>query len=145
MDWRLCTPTEHATGPVLQRTTVNSQVSILWDPFSSQASFSFRHADPFGTPCSPSPKMPSRPAFTDLPLNKSDPFLSAWGLWGPHDDLGTLNFLTNDVVRSAVGEIKDGERVSLNWTFGEPSRPCFERQACEHKVSLSRETLMIDC
>jgi hypothetical protein len=79
--------------------------------------------------------MPLRPAFSELPLNKNDPWLSAWGLWGKDDQLGTLNLLTEDVVKSAAAEIKDGVRINLNWTFGEPSRPCFERQVCEHKVS----------
>src|SRR5436305_12884547 len=78
--------------------------------------------------------MSSRPAFSDLPLNESDPWLSAWGLWGSKDELGTLNFLTEDVVRRAATEIKDGIRINLNWTCGEPSRPCFGRQRCEHKV-----------
>jgi hypothetical protein len=80
--------------------------------------------------------MQPRPAFSDLPLNKGDPHLSAWGLWGPNDELGTLNFLTEEVVRSAAAEIKVGIRINLNWTFGEPSRPCFGRQQCEHKVTL---------
>lgn len=78
--------------------------------------------------------MPPRPAFSELPLNKGDPWLSAWGLWGKEDQLGTLNLLTEEVVKSAAAEIKEGVRISLNWAFGEPSRPCFERQACEHKV-----------
>ena len=79
--------------------------------------------------------MQSRPAFSDLPLNKGDPYLSAWGLWGKDDELGTLNLLTDEVVRAAASEIKDGVRINLNWTFGEPSRPCLERQRCEHKVT----------
>jgi hypothetical protein len=80
--------------------------------------------------------MPKRPAFSELPLNKGDPWLSAWGLWGKDDELGTLNFLTEDVVKAASSEIKDGVRVSLNWFFGEPVRPCFGRQRCEHNVHL---------
>jgi hypothetical protein len=80
--------------------------------------------------------MSSRPPFAALPLRKGDPRLSAWGLWGDKDELGTLNFLTKDVVRNAASEIKEGVRVSLNWTFGEPSRPCFGRQQCDHKVIL---------
>lgn len=79
--------------------------------------------------------MPPRPAFSDLPLNKGDPKFSAWGLWGENDELGTLNFLTPEVVRVvAAAEIKDGARINLNWSFEEPSRPCFGRQKVEHKV-----------
>ena len=33
---------------------------------------------------------PSHPPFSALPLRKSDPPYSAWGLYGPNDELGTL-------------------------------------------------------
>jgi hypothetical protein len=51
------------------------------------------------------------PAFEDLPLRKEDPFLSAWGLYGKDDELGTLNRLTNEkVVSAAQAEITTGVR-----------------------------------
>src|SRR5277367_4284410 len=78
--------------------------------------------------------MPEHPPFSSLPLNKGDPPYSAWGLWGKDDQLGTLNYLTEENTREAAKEIKAGVRIGLNWTFGEPSRPCFARQTCEHKV-----------
>lgn len=53
----------------------------------------------------------SPPDFDDLPLNPGDPPHSAWGLYGPHDQLGTLNRLTDElVVRAAKNEIKAGIR-----------------------------------
>ena len=36
-----------------------------------------------------------------------------WGRWGDDDELGTLNLLTDDVVRAAAGEIKNGRRLAL--------------------------------
>lgn len=78
--------------------------------------------------------MPTRPSFSSLPLREGDPHHSARGLWGEKDELGTLNFLTKDRVKAAAAEIQEGIRINLNWTFGEPSRPCFGRQICEHKV-----------
>lgn len=49
------------------------------------------------------------PAYEDLPLQKGDPHHSAWGLYGPDDELGTLNRLTDDrVLAAAKGEIKTG-------------------------------------
>jgi len=78
--------------------------------------------------------MSTRPAFSELPLNKGDPFLSAWGLWGKDDQLGTLNFLTNQVVKSAASEIKEGVRISLNWPLHEPTKPAFGRPPFHHKV-----------
>lgn len=57
---------------------------------------------------------PDTVAFSDLPLNKQGPHGNAWGRWGPDDQLGTLNYLTNDVVAKAATEcIKAGQRVSL--------------------------------
>ena len=36
-----------------------------------------------------------------------------WGRWGPDDQRGTLNFITNDVVRRAAGLVRDGKALSL--------------------------------
>ncbi|KAF2084970.1 hypothetical protein K490DRAFT_47933 [Saccharata proteae CBS 121410] len=69
------------------------------------------------------------PKFSDLPLNKSDPHYSAWGLYGQNDELGTLNRLTEDVVLEAAKEIKTGIRISLNWPLDAQSDiPFFGRQ-----------------
>ena len=38
---------------------------------------------------------------------------SNWGRWGADDEHGTLNFITADVLRRAVGEAKLGRSVSL--------------------------------
>ena len=57
------------------------------------------------------------PSFDDLPLDRTGPGKNAWGLWGPDDQLGTLNHLTADVVkRAASEEIRTGERVSLKYS-----------------------------
>jgi kynurenine formamidase len=36
-----------------------------------------------------------------------------WGRWGADDEIGTLNFLTDDVVRNAASCIRSGRRFSL--------------------------------
>jgi kynurenine formamidase len=36
-----------------------------------------------------------------------------WGRWGDDDQIGTLNFLTDDVVKAAAGSIRSGKRFSL--------------------------------
>ncbi|KAF2761343.1 hypothetical protein EJ05DRAFT_260139 [Pseudovirgaria hyperparasitica] len=70
------------------------------------------------------------PRFSDLPLNKDDPFHSAWGLYGKDDQLGTLNRLTDEVVLEAAKEIKTGVRISLNWPLdAQAETPFFARQA----------------
>lgn len=54
--------------------------------------------------------------FAALPLDKNGPHCNAWGRWGPDDQLGTLNFLTDDVVARAVSEcVKTGQRTSLKY------------------------------
>lgn len=53
---------------------------------------------------------PAHPPFSSLPLNKDDPPFSAWGLYGPDDQLGFLNRQTDEVIAEAAREIKTGAR-----------------------------------
>lgn len=54
------------------------------------------------------------PSFSALPLQRDGPRGNSWGLWGPNDQIGTLNYLSEDVVaRAAKQEIKSGKRVCL--------------------------------
>lgn len=55
----------------------------------------------------------SRPQFESLPIGRNDPKASAWGLWGDQDELGTLNILTQDVIKKAAGLVITGETVPL--------------------------------
>jgi hypothetical protein len=55
------------------------------------------------------------PKFSELPLNLTHPPHSAWGLWGPNDELGTLNHLTPERTVEAAKLITTGTRVGLNW------------------------------
>jgi hypothetical protein len=60
------------------------------------------------------------PEFERLPLNEGDPPNSAWGLWDDTNDasLGSLNYLTDDVVLRAVREeVKTGERTGLEYVL----------------------------
>ncbi|MCQ9132945.1 MULTISPECIES: cyclase family protein [Streptomyces] len=36
-----------------------------------------------------------------------------WGRWGADDEIGTLNLITDDVVRAAAAEVRTGRRVAL--------------------------------
>lgn len=54
------------------------------------------------------------PSFDSLPVDKNGPRGNAWGLWGPDDQLGTLNQLTDEVIQKAAAEnIRTGTTVSL--------------------------------
>lgn len=59
----------------------------------------------------------SRPRFDELPLRKGDPKGSAWGLWGDRDERGTLNLITEDVVRAASAEAIHGKVVNLKYCY----------------------------
>ncbi|CAK7207382.1 hypothetical protein SEUCBS139899_010192 [Sporothrix eucalyptigena] len=54
------------------------------------------------------------PTFHQLPLDPAHPPHAAWGVWGPADQLGTLNHLTHDRVVAAAKEVCSGVRISLN-------------------------------
>ncbi|KAF5387168.1 hypothetical protein D9615_002095 [Tricholomella constricta] len=71
----------------------------------------------------PIPTFDELPAFHDLPG-------CAWTVWGEKDQLGTVNLLTDEVVRRAAGEeIVTGKAVSLNWPLNFPEKPMFGRKS----------------
>ncbi|KAI2641596.1 hypothetical protein GGS26DRAFT_9678 [Hypomontagnella submonticulosa] len=76
------------------------------------------------------------PDFEDLPLRKTDPQFSAWGLYGDKDELGTLNRLTDERVASAAkNEIKTGHRISLNWPLdAQPQQAFFARKVFHQEL-----------
>ncbi len=58
----------------------------------------------------------SVPDFDDLPKVKDMPQGCAWGVFDQGDQkdvLGTLNFLTPEIVQAASKEVKDGVSISL--------------------------------
>ncbi|PYH35358.1 uncharacterized protein BO87DRAFT_306028 [Aspergillus neoniger CBS 115656] len=75
------------------------------------------------------------PSFSDLPLKEDGPPGNAWGLWGPDDQIGSLNHLTDSAVaRAAKEEIRTGTRVSLNWALNASSYPHLTRKTLELKL-----------
>ncbi|CAG9939934.1 unnamed protein product [Clonostachys rosea f. rosea IK726] len=79
----------------------------------------------------------SIPSFDELPLHKGDPIHSAWGLWGtgPESALGSLNYLTDEVVlKTMKEEVKTGERVGLNLPLDLVNPPLLGRVGFEQKV-----------
>lgn len=62
--------------------------------------------------------MNSVPDFDALPKVDGMPQGCAWGVFdrdGKKDMVGTLNFLTPDVVKAAASEVKDGVSISLKY------------------------------
>ncbi|KIW11223.1 hypothetical protein PV08_10523 [Exophiala spinifera] len=76
------------------------------------------------------------PAFSDLPLTPG-PRGNAWSLWGAHDELGTLNHLTPErVAAAAQSQIRNGERIGLNWTMRGAEFPRFQHPRRSFQVKL---------
>ncbi|VDB85207.1 unnamed protein product [Peniophora sp. CBMAI 1063] len=75
----------------------------------------------------------SLPSFDELPKFRGMTGC-AWNVWGKGDQLGTVNMLTDVVVkRAAQEEIRTGQAVSLNWPINFPENPVFGRRAPEIK------------
>lgn len=77
------------------------------------------------------------PAFDDLPPFK-DFSGCAWEVWGKDDQLGTVNLLTDDLVKEASKEIKTGKAIGLNWPINFPAKPAFTRKEPEHKIIIHK-------
>jgi kynurenine formamidase len=55
-------------------------------------------------------------------------------LYGPDDELGTLNLLTDTCIIRAAAEITTGKRVGLNLPLDMPSPPSHNRMGFSHKI-----------
>ena len=64
-----------------------------------------------------------------------------WGRWGEDDEIGTLNLLTDDVVKAAAGEIKTGKRLALGIPMDENGP---QMGAIPGRDNPKREMIMVD-
>ncbi|KAF9886971.1 hypothetical protein FE257_010712 [Aspergillus nanangensis] len=79
--------------------------------------------------------MARRPAFDQLPLRPDDPPFSAWGLYGPDDQLGSLNLLTAaNTLTSAQSEIQTGVRVTMDPPLDVLLVPASNRPQLRHTI-----------
>ncbi|SPJ71472.1 uncharacterized protein FTOL_01200 [Fusarium torulosum] len=89
--------------------------------------------------------MSSVPDYDDLPKVEGMPKGCAWGVFdqnGEKDKVGTLNFLTPEVVRNAALEVKDGISISLNWPINAMNKLNIPgRAASEHKILYIPESM----
>ncbi|SPO06780.1 uncharacterized protein DNG_09474 [Cephalotrichum gorgonifer] len=86
------------------------------------------------------------PSLDQLPLRKGDPPNSAWGLWGdgPDSALGSLNYLTEELVaRTVQEEIKTGERVGLDLPLDFFDPPLLGRAGFEQKI-VDKDPLVVN-
>jgi hypothetical protein len=54
------------------------------------------------------------PAYRDLKRPDDSGLPLAWGVWGPDDQIGTINHITNDKVREAARLVRSGKRFNLD-------------------------------
>lgn len=78
--------------------------------------------------------MSRRPRYADLPPARSGFGRCAWGVFGPDDELGTVNLVTDEAVRRGVACVRKGERFALSLPLDLPSPTFFSRRPVEHTV-----------
>lgn len=73
--------------------------------------------------------MTNRPAVTPALLEEYCEKFRNWGRWGPDDEIGTLNFITPEVITRAAGLVKQGKVIScaLNFDTDGPQTGAFGR------------------
>ena len=64
-----------------------------------------------------------------------------WGRWGDDDEIGTINLITDDVVKAVAAEIKTGKRFSLGIPMDENGPQTGVIEGRENPV---REMIMVD-
>ena len=74
------------------------------------------------------------PAYRDLPVDPSAPPGSAWGVFGPGDETGTINLLTPERVRRGAALVRKGLVFPLNWDLEKPDPPLLGREPLTHTI-----------
>jgi kynurenine formamidase len=64
-----------------------------------------------------------------------------WGRWGDDDEIGTINLITDDVVKAAAAEIKTGKRFALGIPMDENGP---QMGAIPGRDNPVREMIMVD-
>src|SRR5215467_10611503 len=78
--------------------------------------------------------LPARlPTYREL-LARNDAPGTAWGLFGPGDELGTLNLLTPERAKESAALVRSGEVFSLNWDVALPDPSPFRRPPVRHQT-----------
>ena len=74
------------------------------------------------------------PRFSELPVKKGAPPESNWGVFGDTDELGCLNFLTEDGIIEAAGLVKKGRVFRLDTPINYATPPLFNRNPAKHTI-----------
>jgi kynurenine formamidase len=74
------------------------------------------------------------PTYRQLLARTDAPPGTAWGLFGPDDQLGTLNLLTPERAKASAAEVRTGEVFALNWDVELPDPSPFRQTPVRHQV-----------
>lgn len=77
------------------------------------------------------------PALEELPRIPGQPQGCMWGFYdkgAKKDEIGSVNLLTQDVVKAASREISTGEHIQLDWSLDNVTYPGFGRKEFQQKI-----------
>lgn len=74
------------------------------------------------------------PLYAQLPVHASLGLPHSWGVFGPDDELGTLNHLDDETVRCSLSEARTGERIGLTVDMAAIDPPLYGREALQHTL-----------
>ncbi len=72
------------------------------------------------------------PRFSQLPIKPGAPPDSNWGVFGDDDEVGCINFLTEDGIIEAAKLVRKGKVFRLDTPINYANPPLFERSAVKH-------------
>jgi len=72
------------------------------------------------------------PKFSELPVRKGAPADSNWGVFGDDDEVGCVNFLTEEGVVQAAGLVRRGKVFRLDTPINYATPPLFNREPVHH-------------
>ncbi|HXZ89156.1 MAG TPA: cyclase family protein [Candidatus Binataceae bacterium] len=72
------------------------------------------------------------PKFSQLPVRPGAPADSNWGVFGDDDEVGCVNFLTEDGVVEAAQLVRKGRVFRLDTPVNYASPPLFDREPVQH-------------
>lgn len=72
------------------------------------------------------------PKFSQLPVRPGAPADSNWGVFGDDDEVGCVNFLTEDGVVEAAKLVRKGKVFRLDTPVNYASPPLFDREPVQH-------------
>lgn len=79
------------------------------------------------------------PRYRELPLVADSGEHSSWGVFGPTDELGTVNFLTAEAIAAAAATVTAGEVVTMGLSLDQPAPPLAgERAPFCHEITRTR-------